>query len=224
MRRLMLMMLLCVMVLSFSGCPLDNSAQRIEALEEAIATSQEVLEKADEDIAALKTVIEKGKLYLEGSDLDEELTAKIVELLTKAEVELEKALTKKAEVQISLARWQDQITEIKTSGEGLGQELQVYGEGIKHIGGYVPAPVGPYIGLGGTVVALIGSILVSWKKAKRDKADIEKGKNVATSLVHSVDELLRDLSDVEAAKARAVLKGKQSTEARNMVREIHDAA
>ena len=214
MKRLMLTVMLCVMVLSFSGCPFDTSAQRIEALEEAIATSQTVLEKADEDIAALQLVIEKSKIYLEDSDLDEELTAKVLGLLSKAQVEMEKALAKKTEVQISLARWQDQITEIKTGGEGLGEELLVYGEGLKHIGGYVPAPIGAYLGLGGTVVALIGSILVSLKKAKADKS-------IKTGLVGSVDELLKTLGEVEAAKARIVLKANQLPPVRNAVREIH---
>jgi len=214
MKRLLLTALLCVTVLSFSGCPFDTSAQRIEALEEAIVASQEVLEKADEDVAALQLVIEKSKAYLEDSDLDKELTAKITELLANAQIEMEKALAKKTEVQVSLTRWQDQITEIKTGGEGLGQELQVYGEGLKHIGGYVPAPIGPWIGLGGTVVALIGSILASRKKAEKDKS-------IKTGLVGSVDALLKTLGEVEAAKARIVLKANQLPPVRNAVREVH---
>lgn len=216
-------MLLCLMTIPLSGCPLDTSAQRIEALEKVIVTSQETLERADEDVAALQLVITKSKAYLEGSGFDEELTAKIVGLLSKAQVEMEKALTKKTEVQSSLVRWQAQITEIKAGGEGLGAELKVYGEGLKHIGGYAPAPVGPWLGLGGTVVALIGSILLALKRAKKDTEIKDDKDDVAASIVRSVDELLRGFSKEGAAEARAVLKGNQSPSARNVVREIHAA-
>ncbi len=208
------LLLLSMLVLLLSGCPFDTSTQRIEALEEAIVVSQEVLEKADEDIAALQLVIEKSKLYLEDSDLDEELTTKLIGLLSKTQVEMERVLAKKIEVQVSLARWQDQITEIKIGGEGLGSELTVYGEGLKHVGSLVPAPIGPYIGLGGTIVALIGSILVGLKKAKKDKS-------IVTGLVGSVDVLLGALGEIEAAKARIILKDNQLPPVRNAVQEIH---
>lgn len=222
MKRLLLIGLLMLLIVAAVGCQgYQTSDERIAALEQAVVVSQQALADSDTNIAQLQEVIAKSRVYLTDSSLDSETKAKIESILNQAQTQLTAAIAKKADIQASLNQFQQQITDIKTNNEGIGAELQIYGEGLQHIGENVPAPVGPWIGLAGTVLALAGSVIIGWKKSKQ----AQQNHTISQSLVSSVDVLLAGMSEVEAAAAKAkLIKQQQDDGTRTAIKTILNGA
>jgi len=215
MKKLWILILLTVLLVGCNGFQWGTSEQRIANLEKAVATSQAAVANMDKDVATLQDIITRSQTYLATAGLDADTTAKLTKILTDAQNILANTLAKKMQVQTDLTSYQQQILAVQSGEQGLGQELQLYGQGIQKIGGYVPQPIGPWVGLGGTGLALIGSIIVSLQKLKKKDA-------TTTNIVESVDALLKSLSEAEAAKAKLVLKDSQTPEARAVVMEVHN--
>lgn len=217
MRYVALFLVLCALLLY--GCGngnYDTTTQRLDALEAAIAVSEETIEGLDDDVGELQAVIVQAQAALSDANIDAELKEKIQEVLDDAEEGLEVALSKRLELQVSVARWKEKLIDIRTDEEGIGQELQVYGEGLKAVAPMIPASVGPWVGVAGTLVALAGSVVISIKKRIKDK-------NIRTDLVTSVDSLLRTMDGPAVDAAKKILADAQSPETRAEVMKVHAA-
>ena len=207
-----------LILIVLSGCPFewDTSSDRLDSMEELVGITSKQIDSMDDDIGKLKLVIEEGQAAIANADIDPATKAKIISIMTEASAGLEIALDKRIELQASIARWQEKITQIRTGEEGIGHELQIYGAGLKESAHYIPQPVGPWVGLGGTLLALVGSVVVSLKQKKADK-------NILTDTVTSVDGLLKSMDDATAQAAKEMLKDGQSPDTRAAISKVHAA-
>lgn len=214
MRTRMLMVLLLIGVLLVPGCklPWTTSEERINSLEVVVGKTKETLKNIEVDIVQIRAVIESTKLLLQETGLDEETKISVAAVLTKAGDELEKSFAKKAEVEVALAEWEADLAALKTDQKDLGEELMQYGTGASTLGGFIPV-AGPWIVLLGSIATAVGAVLKAWKKGQKDKS-------ILTSVAHSVDAVLDNLDDVQAAAAKTILKKKQTTEARTAIKAI----
>lgn len=202
------MLLLGVILAVFaSGCNL-SSGQRVAMLQNAITQAESISNELGTRLDEMETVLTETQAAMSDPNLPPDVREQLDKVLTQTIEGIKVVSVQRGKYAQLISRLREQLAEAETEGMGFGEELKLYGEGLKEAGKYIPPPVGGFVSLAGVIFGAVGTVLAK----KRGKA--------LTGVVHSVDKLL-DSTDVNAATAKKVLKDNQSPATREAVRKIN---
>lgn len=199
--------LVCALLIFFTGCGL-TSEQRVEMLERAVVRAEEVSEELGIRLEEMETTLVETQTALSDPNLPAEFREQLDGILTQTVEGIKVISAKRGEYAGLISRLRKQIEDAKTGDMNFGDELKLYGEGLKTIGPKVPPPVGGFVTLAGIVIGTIGTVL-----AKRRGGEL-------TDVVKSVDVLLESSAVHDTTAATKVLKDHQSPNTRTAVRKV----
>lgn len=170
-------------LIPIGGCDM-NSAERVAALEAAVSQVQAHSAHADGVISALQVALADSQRTLADPNLPREMRAELIEIVTAAQVKLDKAREVKVSVDAILATLRTQLAAAEVSGPG--GELQLIGQGLTTVGGQLPPPLGIYATLAGSLVTAIGGAFVAVKRGGALKAKTAEATALDTALAEVV--------------------------------------
>jgi len=222
---LLLLILLVCCYLPLGGCD-STSAERVDRLKLLVDRSLQQSAQLDASIDKLQTVIEEQKTVLVDPNTSDSHAGDIAAFLAKASEMLGKAQEKKHTVEQQMAKWQGQIEQIQATGSiNVGDELDLYGQGITGGSQALPPPYNLYGMLLGTVLSAVGGAygVAKRKQAQEAKNDATKSDSVAYDIVKSVDVLLGQMEEgeVSASQAKTILRAEQDRQTRQAVRAVN---
>lgn len=222
--KMLMVVLFCVMLVPLAGCD-STSAQRIESLKFLVDNSLRQSAQLDASIDKLEAVIQEQKKALADPNTPDGRMADIVAFLEKASATLGTAQAKKQVLEEQMTKWQAQIEAIQASGEvGIGDELDLYGQGIAEGGKILPPPYSTFAILLGTLLSAAGGMYGTAKRKQAQQAQSEAAAKdtVAQDIIKSVEVLLTqmDAQPLSAAQAKTVLRAEQDRQTRQVVRSV----
>jgi len=182
--------------------------QRVELLKRAVAQAEKISDELEVRLTEMETVITETQVALADPNLPAAFRDQLNDILTQTIEGIKVVSEKRGEYAGLISRLRQQLEEAETEGMDFGDELSLYGEGLKTIGPTIPPPIGPIITVVGAVFGILGTML-----AKKRKAEL-------VGVVKSVDKLLESNTIPDAKAATTVLKNNQPPNIRSAVIKI----
>jgi len=214
-RNYLTIVLVCALCgIGLIGCGL-TSQERIQAMQTVVEQAQAQSALLTEDLQTLKTAMEEMRQQLERPDLTPEDKAKIEALIAETLEQTEIVIAKKEEIDAGIEAWKTKIDEAVEHGTNVGDEITLWGEGLKEASPIVPPPIGVWIGIIGTLFGAIGTGI-----SRRYKQALATEKTNTESVVNSVNKLMESSVITNNKEAKTILMSHQTGDAINRVREI----
>jgi hypothetical protein len=213
------------------GCSL-SSEERVGELYSWVEIVQDMSDDATVQIAQLRESIDETALLLNDEELPADRKEELLEFLDNLQGKLAIAESTKIKADEAVEEWKTEIDRL-ISGEdeiGVGDELALYGEGVKAIGTSVPPPYGVWVTLGGSIMTILGGLFGSRAQKRYDQKKINIEQTTLTTVVKSVSAALNALEAIEAPGGTAadvaktamevIQKSTESVDVESKVKEI----
>lgn len=215
---------LCVFLV-LAGCG-DTSQERLDGLAQFLGMAKEQSALIDEDIQTLKKTLADLQSTANDPGLSPEDSAKITNTLVEVSGKLDKAIAAKVKVDRVIAQAETEIARIAAEGNAnIGDEIAAVGSVLMISSAELPPPIGVWVGIVGTLIGAIGGVVGKRARAAKVQSDAEKAtlESAAKEIVKSVDVALSKQPTDVLVTFKNDLKSYQSSETRDVVREIRAA-
>jgi uncharacterized membrane protein YeaQ/YmgE (transglycosylase-associated protein family) len=226
-RRGFVLSSVAVILLMVSGCG-TTPQDRLAAMQSVLSTAQVQAGNVQNVISQFEAASADAKKILSDPNLPAATREQVTGYITQVDQQLAKYRPVLSGLQTAITKLQAQIAVAQASGENLdlGTEIQRYGQTIGLGGAALPAPFNAYAALAGLVTTVVGGVVGSVIRSKKDQTVLAQQKQqadtVVQAIVGSVNELLASNVVTDAEAAKKVLKDYQVAncpEARAAVRQ-----
>lgn len=196
-----------LLLMAVPGCGL-TSRERVAILENAVVRAEKISDKLEVRLTKMESVLVETRTALADPNLSAELRKQLDDVLTQATEGIKAVSAKRGEYAGLISRLRAQIEAAKTDDMDFGDELKLYGEGLKTTAKYLPPPANGVVTLVGIAFGVIGSVL-----AKKRGGELQ-------DVVRSVDKLLASDAVPKVDVATKILKGHQLPKTRIAIRKV----
>ena len=227
-----------VVLLSLSGCGFAPQ-ERLALMQSVLTATQAQAVNVQGVIGQFEAASADARKVLADPNLTPETRDRLLGYVAQIDQQLAKYRPTLAGLQDAVAQIQADIAAAQAAGEDLdvGTEIQTYGRAIGTGGAVLPPPLNAYAGLIGLATTLVGGVVGSVVRSRKDQAVLAQQRQqaqaalqqqqvqadtVVQGIVGSVNALLASSAVTDAEAARQVLKDYQVAncpEARAAVRQ-----
>jgi len=217
-----------VVILSLVGGCDGTPQDRLAIMQSVLSTAQTQAGNVQNVVSQFEAAAADAKNLLSDPNLPAATREQVTGYIIQVDQQLAKYRPVLSGLQDAITKIQAQIAVAQASGENLdvGSEIQGYGQTITMGGAALPPPFNAYAALIGLGTTVVGGVVGSIARAKKDQAILSQQKQQADTVVQgivgSVNELLHSDAVKDADAARQILKEYQITncpEARAAVRQ-----
>jgi hypothetical protein len=221
----------------FSGGCGTTPASRLAQAQSVLAVAQTRVGDLQTLVAQFEAAGAQAKSLLADPNLPPEMRTQVLAAGTKIEEELARYQPQLATLQTRIAKLEELIAQAQASGSeiGLGQELEVYGQGLLIGSGTLPSPVNAYTALAGVLATVIGGAIGSVTRGRQAQVQLQEetaqvqqqNDTVIQGIVGSVNALIESDAVPDPAAAKKILQDYQvenCPEARVAVRKAQGLA
>jgi cell division protein FtsB len=229
-----LFVFLFAILLLVAGCG-DTSQARLEQQQAVVAQAQKTSTGLEAQLEQLQTAVDNLEAALQDPCITPEISAEAQELLEKTIAAMSDIKGKKVLADRQLSIYKAELDKIILNADGqatIGDEVTAVGAGITATSPFIPQPWGAVVGLAGTLIGIVGTIMskMSKKKEQETAVHLDTSETITSNLIASVSALLKQLPKtneeapllLEAAKG--VLDKVQDTATKEKVAVLKVAA
>jgi len=209
-------LLMASILIGFSGGCGTTPATRLAQAQAILAVAQLRTGDLAEVVGQFEAAAQQTRALLADPNLPAEVRTKAEAARSRIEAELATYRPQLEAMRVRLLKIQELIAQAEVSGSdvGLGQEIQIYGQGLTVGSGALPPPFNAYGALAGLLATIVGGVIGSVTRRRKDQAVLEQEKQqsqqqheqVVQGIVGSVNALIESPAVPDAAAAKKVLQ------------------